>query len=61
MAAARSGALLSSEMDSFAIYPDEKFKYYMDKHPRLKMGQRFFLYNWNMKNKIMIQLTKEPK
>ncbi len=40
MAAARDGVLLGTEMDSFAIYPDEKFKFYMENHQRLKTGSK---------------------
>jgi hypothetical protein len=36
MATARSGALEGAEMDSFAYYPDEKFEYYLEEHPRLE-------------------------
>lgn len=40
MATARNRALLGCEMDSFAIYPAEKLKEYMENHPRLKTGSK---------------------
>ncbi len=40
MAAARSGALLGTEMDSLAIYPYETFEDYVEIHPRLKTGSK---------------------
>ncbi len=40
MAAAHNGALLGSEMDSFAIYPQETFNDYEHIHPRLKTGSK---------------------
>ena len=40
MAAARSGALLGTEMDSLAIYPYETFENYVEIHPRLKTGSK---------------------
>ncbi len=36
MASANTGALLGSQMDSFAIYPQETYKSYVENHPRLK-------------------------
>jgi hypothetical protein len=40
MAAAHSGAILGTEMDSMAIYPRETFENYVEIHPRLKTGSK---------------------
>ncbi len=40
MAAAHSGAILGTEMDSLAIYPRETFENYVEIHPRLKTGSK---------------------
>jgi hypothetical protein len=36
MAVARNGALEGALMDSFAVYPEDKYEFYMKEHPRLK-------------------------
>jgi hypothetical protein len=47
MAAARTGALEGFHMDSIAFYPDEKFRYYTDKYPRLKSDSKIVLIKIN--------------
>ena len=43
MATARNGALEGALMDSFAIYPETKYEYYMKEHPRLKSGTKIVI------------------
>ncbi len=40
MAVARNGALECALMDSFAVYSEDKYEFYMKEHPRLKSGTK---------------------
>jgi uncharacterized protein (UPF0333 family) len=43
MAVARNGALEGALMDSFAVYSQDKYEFYMKEHPRLKSGTKVFI------------------
>ena len=64
MTAARTGAMEGSSIDSFAIYPEDSFNSYIDKHQRLNNPSSVKIINIDYKNfgynatynKIRIQL-----
>lgn len=43
MTVARNGAFEGAIMDSFAVYPEIKYEYYMKEHPRLKSGTKIVI------------------
>jgi hypothetical protein len=61
MAAARNGALLGSGLDSFAIYPDDKFEYYMENHQRLKIGSKVVFVRLEYKKEEFDPIYKRTK
>ena len=66
MASARTSALEGSQMDSIAFYPDESFRDYAEKYPRLKSDSKIVLIRINYtemgydktykKTKIILQI-----
>lgn len=50
MAAGRSGAIEGSNIDSFAIYPEESFNNNIENHPRLISPSSVKIININYKN-----------